>query len=521
MAFFAGVAKNERDLMSRLVAHMTGAPAQGRFTYVGTGNGELIGLVVPPNLYGKLIEIECTVVSTGEAEFSVTVDAVPYLSALTNQPYSQNGLSFFISLGTTDFVLTDKFTIAAQGNYSFTNYDATTKPALIHYMGLPDGVEEDLTLTCTTAHTDVQDGVFSVSGSVSGALGNATVGQLFQSSVCNLSLPKPIWLSSSDNYEIGDTITIPLREGVLKSSPAKYQYQYSEYEEMETFTDEQPTWMLKNAVFKGSGNGGTETFYFSLERHWTYAKTIFWGSSGYNGYDNANDFTNQVGYQQTHQQTFFSLNPDEIKFWISVTGRRVVGVVKNGTLYEHFYLGLLLPHQAPEYYPNPLVIGGSYDWTAVNAYRNIGAGSWEQERGSHIAYFSARLDFSNSPDASQLKLYDPDGVVRDIYMGGLNSDGSNYDERYGVSLRTVTPYHHQALERLQVNFDGTYTPIPVYIQGAHRGGNTVYGRFDGIVGISGHNQAAENLLTFDNRYFLVFNNIYRTGLNDYCALEVK
>ena len=512
--FFAGVTKNEREFHARLISAMTGAPEFGVHTYVGTGDGELSGFHLPINYYGSTVDLVCTVANANEAEFSVTVGGVPQASATTNVPYILNGLTFMITMGATPYVVSDAFSVAAQGQATFA---LEAGDPVVFMQTRAAGVEETLTLTCTTASVATNDAVFSVVGSVSGALAALTQGVAYEE--------VPIYLTFANGYDVGlgDILVIPLR---ATATPVNYQWEILR-DTREVFTladDEVAHSQTRQLALKGKGNAGTEEVYIHINREGTLGKNVDWYLNGMTGWDEAKDYSQQMGFKTDGRRAAVTLWSNEIEFFISITGRRMMGAIGNGDLFEHIYMGFVQTHQAPDYYPYPMAIGGSISAYVLNDDLGGLDGHYQSEVALHTAYWNPCVLEHAGDDASTLyMLLDTDLFqwvgsqrVTSSIMTDPNANVTN-SNKY-----VVNPYSTRSLERLRQNFDNTYTPVPVWIASTTSEVHSVFGRFDGLYAISSDGgQQRGNVLVFDGRYHIVFNNVFRQGANDFCAIEVK
>lgn len=72
------------------------------------------------------------------------------------------------------------------------------------------------------------------------------------------------------------------------------------------------------------------------------------------------------------------------------------------------------------------------------------------------------------------------------------------------------------MQDLRVNLDGSVALLPLVLT---EPGNC-YGEPEGVMALSGNNQAVENLITVDRIDWLVVQNIARTGVLDYAAYRL-
>lgn len=509
--FYAGIASNEHELFARLLSVCTGAPLVGRYSYAGTGDGLLENLHLERGHYDTLIELECTVANTNQAEFSVTVGGSTELSALTNEPYTFEGTTFMITMGDTPYIVGDKFTIAAQGEETFTN--GTPE---FYFSTRPSGVEEDITIECTTASVADADAEFSVTGSVTGSMGTHTQGEDFENTMLRFTTFEGF------DFEIGDRWILPLRASPV---PANYQWEVLD-EEKEVFSNdeaESDRLQTRRVALRGKGNAGTENIYVGLNRLGVFGVEDTWSFTGYSGWDDENiDHSTNLGFVEQEEQPIIVLPQTDLTYYVSITGRRIMGAIVSGSVVQHFYLGFLMQHQAPTYEPYPLLIGGSNVYQSLTL--SVVESHAELTTALHTAYFDPCVYSSVTPNTSQVLLYTGNDTHKKLFSGYVNSlsDTTLDDYVYENNENVVFPSGIRAMARLRANFDGTFTPIPMWVARTTKTNNTVKGRLDGIYAVSGDNgQQAGNVFVFDDRYHIVFNNVWRTQLEDFCAIEVK
>tara|TARA_R110002072_G_scaffold298960_2_gene473718 strand:+ start:6825 stop:8483 length:1659 start_codon:yes stop_codon:yes gene_type:complete len=169
--------------------------------YSGTGNG----LIKRLSVMGDSVPEEVwTLTATSDTNFTVSGSISGAQAAATVDTFYDNGLvSFIILSGGTAFVASDAFVLSStsgvrtlyQSNYVGAGNGKLTKMLLL------DKLSEIWTLTCTVASPGA--GTFSVSGSVSGAQANATVGVDYDNGVVQLLIN-----DGTADFEVGDAFTL-------------------------------------------------------------------------------------------------------------------------------------------------------------------------------------------------------------------------------------------------------------------------------------------------------------------------
>lgn len=121
----------------------------------------------------------------------------------------------------------------------------------------------------------------------------------------------------------------------------------------------------KEVILNGVGSG-TDAIYVGI-RTFNGGTYFNWELAGFTGYDNALPWSSQPGIspgrfdavnQVDREGAYVPLNNSSIQYWLSVTGRRILGVFKMGSTYTNLYLGFLNQFGTSNEYPYPLLVGG-------------------------------------------------------------------------------------------------------------------------------------------------------------------
>lgn len=253
--------------------------------------------------------------------------------------------------------------------------------------------------------------------------------------------------------------------------------------------------------FEAPGLAGTEQIYSVVYAY----KSV--GSDHYNigirgaaGHLPSDPYTNQPGGSPPVHLLLWNSN---ITYWFVGNGQRVIVVAKVSTVYQHAYIGRLIPYASPSEYPYPLFIGGSHPAQATR---------WSSTDVYHKAYWSPAGSVSNQ---SSSLIREPSGSW--VWFRNY-STGS--DTGLDSSLNKVWPW--TSFDAIGPLF-GTTTDqllMPAVLMSDFGGGN-VYGELDGVYFVSGFNNASENLINIDGVDYLVAQNIFRTGRNQYAAIKLQ
>lgn len=239
-----------------------------------------------------------------------------------------------------------------------------------------------------------------------------------------------------------------------------------------------------------------------------------------------------------------------MEYWFVASGRRFMGVVKCGTVYESFYCGFYLPYTTPQSNPYPLMIGGTTGYTTgdVNlsdvrarhrAFPDPGdagsSNSWAYSTNSSLAMLTPGGDWvypSNagnnqsgpegggaySRDAITTYPYNAPVEPRGLDVGtGMNPPGSS-SGTWDILLDTYLSSETQLL-------GGGYllTPVSVVSSAYENPGVTpvgFWGIMDGVFHVAGVGNAAENIVQQGGVDHLVVQNVYRTANYSFFAMAL-
>lgn len=330
----------------------------------------------------------------------------------------------------------------------------------------PTSVTETWTLTCTAAAAN--GGTFSVSGSVSGAMANATVGTPYSAARIAFTIN-----DGATDYAVNDTFTIPVTQG--PAAAAGIANDVLRYDTVST---------NRELIMKAKGLDGLQEIYWGIR---TYHDV---GADYYNllgatftGYIAGNTFDTQPGAALVGCPA----HNNRIDYWLSMNGQRIALAMKVGTpVYEHLYLGKMLPYSRPSQFPYPVVAGGMLAGAAATRFS-------ETTHDFYLRGASAR---------GQLRT--PGGYI--------NMHCYPWGNAFLTSLAAPSALQLQARDT-----EGQYPLLPVEI---HDNSANLYGQLDGIFHISGFNSAVENTLVIGGVTYVVMQSVARTGHADYYALRL-
>jgi hypothetical protein len=243
----------------------------------------------------------------------------------------------------------------------------------------------------------------------------------------------------------------------------------------------------RELIMVGEGLSGVEEIYVGFRSYESVAADYYNLSvAGFTGYLSGNSFITQPGYVESG----IPAHNNRIDYWLVANAQRIAFGMKVGTpVYESGYVGKFFPFAIPSQYPYPLVVGGML--TGVPATRFSDTTHSMYHKGNRANLKMRFVDGTwKTPKAVPWSERDS-GMTNDP-MGGLV-----------WTLRDT---------------GDAYSLVPVVLVDDSP---NVYGALDGIYHVSGFNNAVENTFSIGGKDYVVLQDVYRTGFNDYYALELS
>jgi len=347
------------------------------------------------------------------------------------------------------------------GDIGVVTQSGTGNGALVGLEASPAAVTETWTLTCTAAA--VNGGTFSVTGSVSGAQPSATVGTPYDNGLIKFTIN-----DGSTDFAVGKQFQIPVTQGATSAADAAWQVLRYDTESVN-----------RQLILMGKGYSGEEEIFVGVRTYQDASADYYnLAVAGFMGYVPDNSFDSQpaamVSGVPAHNQ--------RIDYWLTVNAQRIVVVMRVGTpVYESAYLGKLLPYGSPGTYPSPIVLGGMLAGAQPVRFSDTAHSSWVKGARPNM-----RLRF-NDGTWKQPESY----PWNNPYVAGDTLQGRETG--------------------------GFYPQTRVVLSNTSSG---MFGELDGIAHVSGFDNATENTLDIDGVQWVVFQDVWRTGFNDYFAVRM-
>ena len=273
-------------------------------------------------------------------------------------------------------------------------------------------------------------------------------------------------------------------------------------------------------IMVGEGLSGTEEIYVGFQSYQSIPGDYYNINCGvFTGYVSGNSFASQPGANICA----FPAHNNAIDYWMTANEQRIVACLKVGTpVYEHFYVGKILPYARPTEYPYPVVNGSMLS-------------SGEARRHSDTNQFMPYMGYREQTTYSRLYIRNLDGawIRPSAYpFSNYSSKSTSLAGAQGTSTMVPAGDHYQI------------EPIILYEDRNDIDPKNVYGEFDGVYFCTGFNNGPENVIQIggDNivnqtgmtieqavdaillengRAFVMSQNVHRTSWRDYVALEMK
>lgn len=359
--------------------------------------------------------------------------------------------------------------------------------------GGASSISETFTLTATSATN------FTVVGSVSGSLGNATVGTQFTHAKLTFMLT-----AGSTAFQSGDTFTINT---------------CAPWTSLRSVAGSEMIW-------RAEGNDGARQIYVGAKL-FSNAGADYYNLKlqGMTGYTSANTFTNQPGQIGATGTPVITLWNAALTYWFVANGQRVIIYAKVGVMYAGGYLGFFNTYLSPGQYPYPLFVGGNMSWNAEPAADSV---NWRYAySGVNMhAFWRGLPTNSGAHNDCSGRLRMPDGT----YIGSWAYQFAHTDTNGGgmsawpYCCENVVGGSTSGFIDIRENLDGSYPLLPIIFssdRGVVRFQDTnTWGELDGVFATTGHANASENTIKSGLITHVVFQDTFRTIKDSFCAIAL-
>lgn len=243
-------------------------------------------------------------------------------------------------------------------------------------------------------------------------------------------------------------------------------------------------------ILEGEGLTGSEEIFVGF-RTYQSADADYYNlvAAAFTGFVSDNAFDDQPGAMVSGVPA----HNNHIDYWITWNAQRIALAMKVGTpVYESAYVGKFLPYALPSQFPYPMVCGGMLDGTPATRF---------SDEDHSMPYKGERAN---------MRMRDTNGIWR---WGDTDQDYPLYCYPYSND-QNVLAGDPNALR----DTGGYYHLMPVELFDP---GNNLYGALDGIFFITGFDNSVENTLTIDGTEYVVIQDVWRTGFDDYYAIKME
>lgn len=475
MAVKTSIAAGHLDMLQQIRRFVTGHGMRGTSTYVGTGNGTIGEVNVANATTVEVWTISCVDVTTvGSEVWTVTgsVTGLLALNAITGVKYDEGIVEFLITAGGTNFILTDAFTI--KDNV----YTGTGNGTIGLVEQGKDTIDETWTITVTNAAV-VGSEIWSVVGSVTGALANATTGVAYITDHINFTIT-----AGGTNFIVTDNFVYT----TWKSEMSTLNRAWIENK-----------WNGSALYLQGVGTDGLKEIFVGIRAYENVGADYYnFAIMGCTGHVDSNAFANQPGSSGERYVPFWS-GTLPYKLWVN--GQRIIVHALVESNYLNFYLGFLVNYAGEDQMPYPLIVGGT-SLASTDRYSVITSTFFKTPSGPLFRDISgAWITLSTWPEGS---------------YKAASTDTSDRD-RDTMQRRTIR------------DLGGEYPIVPVVLvkhittwsSGTPDETGQIFGEYDGVVFVTGFNMAVENVVT-DNataKEYFVIRASANAGLMAYAGVE--
>jgi hypothetical protein len=270
-------------------------------------------------------------------------------------------------------------------------------------------------------------------------------------------------------------------------------------------------------VLQGEGAGSDEII-VAIKKYSNVATDAYgWYLNGYSGYTDGLAFVDQPSALRDWSTTASAAYPamplwnSTIPYWFIVSSRRIIVVAKISTTYQMAYLGFYLPYASPGQYPYPMMVGGSQHKTDVTSIPRF-----SNATSAASAFWRGR---ASGPSTVYRRMNGGTWFRSVNSMATATSSGSAANN----FTTGIFPFNNAlkwSVDNITQALDGSAVLTPLQFVDASGTEVGWVGEIDGVFHVSGNGHAAEDIITVDGDDYLVVQDVFRTGVSDYCAVRL-
>jgi hypothetical protein len=226
------------------------------------------------------------------------------------------------------------------------------------------------------------------------------------------------------------------------------------------------------------------------------------------GYDSGVSVWQQPGVNSILGNIGTLLWNNSIPYYLCVNKRRIQCLVNVDGIWQHFYAGFFLAFGTPAQYPFPQYLGAS-----VNAAN--------QRYSTTAAGFRGHLSF---PEGVHAMMWDPLGQQRQIGAGTTDLRLSPAQNPAMDYSGTAPPYTISDFLPEWTNMRPFYNePNEFFLMPCilYRPYRYIAGQLDGCYKVPGFSNSSGDVVQIGSKYYVMFQDAYRIGFADYCAMLLE
>lgn len=543
MSYEIGTATDFLDLVGKLDTFLTAKGQAFGLNYQGTGTGTMGSITGGASSVAETFVITATSATNFTVVGSVSGSIGP---ATVGTPFSHAKIAFTITAGGTAFIAGDVFTIS-------------TSPPAVRKRGVSTGSSTRWRINATKNEIGGTSGaglrfarveaMITAGGAdqINGSGGTASQSNTQGSNTADKAADTDLSTFAETQAEVGwwqydflaakllveIAITAPVTNPT--AAPQDFTIEYwngsawviakSVRNETAWAASERRVYTLSEFVWELPGNDGLAEILVGVNPHRNAAAGWYnWRLNGFTAFDAAVDWFSQPGAISNADPygPMIPLSNGSLGYWFIGNGRRVIGIVKSGSTYGAFYLGLILPYASPGQWPYPLFVGGSLwfeDEPTLSSTLYLVGNSHSRHTTFVLPFIPLIANSDLWPLCSSARLRKPDGGWK-----AFVARSDNYDIKDTPGLSGVWPYAW-GFTNLKPDLDGKYSMMPVML--IERDPANWYGQLDGILAVTGSGLTAEAALDVPRTapasgsdHYVAFPDVTRATAGDFFAVKL-
>lgn len=355
--------------------------------------------------------------------------------------------------------------------------------------------DETITVTCTNNNPNTP--AFSVVGSTSGAMPDATANVAYENAGIRFTILLDVDNDNSGQpdvqYQLGDAFVFTVKDGAMVTGDIAWDL-VRDYSGAQILTDGE-----RGALLKGRGSGGSDNIYVSAKTRKETGTDMFWWE--HVGGKAQNLLGSDDGIEGRSKNVYHTMWEGDIDYYIIANSRhfKVATRLGGSGVCTQAYHGFGLPYAIPSRYTYPVFVGAS---------SSSERGVFPHDSISH--YF--RSFFDGDETGGQWNM--PDNTWVD--NGNTYVSGNSLQRR--VDASNTEPWVNNSCRELDKTPAGEYYLLNAKL--VNSGGNVLM--LDGVYYVPGASPlAAFDTITVGGDTYLVVSNHQYISQGDFAAFKLE